>query len=378
MRLSHEEILAVYEAGPDAVVRLVEFLTDTIEEQSDQIAMMSERIAELERRVETLEGQLKLNSRNSSKPPSSDGFKKPPAKRKKTGKPPGSREGHKGYTLMMAEDPDWKITYPVTQCEFCGRSLERVEPAGYERRQVFDLPPVRTEVTEHRAERKLCPRCGCETKAAFPSDITQPVQYGPRTRATAVYINQYQLVPYERTGEALSDLFGCEVSEGTLSTGPVPHPRYLRPVEDEIKRQLRSCPVGNFDETGMPVEGKGAWLHVSSNESLTHYGIHPKRGRQAMEDIGILPDFRGTAVHDRWSPYFTYPCSHALCCAHLIRDLTFLEEEEGEKRAGEMKELLSEAKARGVDKLKRSQVNKPEALRFMHDLSVPLRISVVA
>ena len=365
--MSREDILTVYEEGPDAVVQLVEFLMDTIDKQSDQIAMMSERIAELEERVKTLEGQLKLNSRNSSKPPSSDGFRKPPVKRKKTGKPPGGQKGHKGHTLLMVEDPDWEITYPVTECCSCGRSLKRVKPAGHERRQVFDLPPIRADVTEHRCERKICPACGCENKAAFPEDVTQPVQYGPRIKAAAVYLNQYQLIPYERTGEALSDLFGCDISEGTLVNWTSAASEILRPVEDEIKCLLTRCPVGNFDETGMGVEGKGVWLHVSSNESLTHYGVHPKRGREAIDDIGILPNFCGTAVHDRWSPYFTYPCGHALCNAHILRDLTFLEEEEGEKWAGRMKKLLgnanaavNERKANGLGSLSRSRKKKFE------------------
>ncbi len=360
--MRREDILAVYEEGPDAVVQLVEFLMDTIDKQSDQIAMMSERIAELEERVKTLEGQLKLNSRNSSKPPSSDGFRKPPVKRKKTGKPPGGQKGHKGHTLLMVEDPDWEITYPVTECCSCGRSLERVEPAGCERRQVFDLPPIRMEVTEHRCERKLCPGCGCENKAVFPEDVTQPVQYGPRAKAAAVYLNQYQLIPYERTSEALSDLFGCDISEGTLVNWTRAASEILKPVEDKIKRLLASSPVANFDETGMGVEAKTVWCHVSSTEKLTHYGVHPRRGVEAMDDIGILPDFRGTAVHDGWQSYHSYDCSHGLCNAHNLRDLTFLAEEEGERWAGKMKRLLgemnaavNERKANGLGKLSRSQ-----------------------
>lgn len=367
MRLSHEEILAVYKEGPDTVVRLVDLLLDTIDEQSDQMDMMKERTAGLERRVKTLEGQLKLNSRNSSLPPSSDGFAKAPRKRKKTGKSPGGQKGHEGHTLRMVDSPDHTITHAVSRCSCCGRSLEGVAARQHERRQVFDLPVILVEVTEHRAERKVCPACGTLASAAFPEGVDQSVQYGPRARATSVYLNQYQLLPFKRASELMADLFGCAISRATLVNATGAAGERLEAVGEEIKRRIASSSVANFDETGMRVTGRGAWLHVASTDHLTHYAIHPKRGREATDSIGILPSFAGTAVHDCWSPYLTYACSHALCCAHLIRELTFQAEECEQEWAAEMIDLLleayekvMEAKTRGRTKLSRARLKALE------------------
>ena len=425
MRLSREDILSVYDAGPDAVVQLVKTLLVAIDKLSEQVTYLLEENEKLKDRVKTLEGQLKLSSRNSSKPPSSDMFRKPATKRKKTGRSPGGQKGHKGHTLLMVEAPDREITHPVTECEFCGCSLEDVQSAGHERRQVFELPPIRAEVTEHRCEKKVCPGCGCENKAAFPEDVTQPVQYGPRLRAVAVYLSQYQLLPYERTGEVFDDLFGHKLSQATLVNANRAASEILKPVEDEIKRHIINSSVAHFDETGIRVNGKREWLHVASNKKLTCYGIHKKRGCEAMNDIGILPDFRGTAVHDCWRSYLTYSCSHSFCNAHLLRELTFLEEEKEEKWAGKMgkllldiyaecknakasrKERLSKALLKRFEKrydrtvaegfltnplpksrsqpgkrgrikktkagnlLERLRNHKPEVLAFMHDFSVP-------
>lgn len=230
---------------------------------------------------------------------------------------------------------------------------------------MFDLPPIQVEVTEHRAQRKICPRCGCENRAAFPEGVTQQAQYGPWTKAVAVYMGAYQLIPLKRTGEMFAHLFGCDISQGTLVSATRAASEMLEPVEDEIKRRIASSPVANFDETGMRVEGRGAWLHVASTDEFTHYAVHPRRGRKATDDIGILPDFRGTAVHDCWSPYLTYDCSHALCCAHLIRELKGISENDPARQewAGEMIDLLgkayatvNEAKARGSQCLKPRQV----------------------
>lgn len=369
MRLSREAILSVYDAGLDAVVQLVGILLDAIDKHLDQIAYSREENKKLRERVKTLESQIKMNSRNSSKPPSSDGLRKLPVKRKKTGRTPGGQKGHKGHTLLMVENPDRKITHSVTECKFCGCSLGDVKAAKYERRQVFELPPIRAEVTEHRCERKACPQCGCENKAVFPEDVLQPVQYGPRLRAVAVYLNQYQLLPYERTSEMFGDLFGHSISQATLVNANRAASEMLKPVEDEIKQQIINSSVAHFDETGMRVNGKRVWLHVASNKQLTGYGIHNKRGCKAINDIGILSDFEGTAVHDCWRSYFTYSCSHALCNAHLLRELTFLEEVESEKWAGKMGKVLldifgacNEAAARGKEFLSKTLLKRFEEM----------------
>jgi len=360
VRIEREEIIAAYDKGPRAVVRLVTRivrhfektigrLEDTIEllvidmgVQSRTTRELAEENRRLGERIAELESRLNMSSRNSSKPPSSDGLSKPPAKKRNTGGSPGGQKGHEGHTLRMVDDPDRVITHDVTECARCGRSLDRVAPA-YEARQVFDLPPIAIEVTEHRSEKKTCPSCGFENKAAFPEGVEGSAQYGPRVTACAVYLNQYHLLPYARLSEAMSDLFDCPVSQGTLVNATRAASERLRGFEQEVKQRIAASPVACFDETGMRVQGKGAWLHVASTDGLTHYGVHPRRGREATDDIGILPGFSGTAEHDCWSPYLTYDCSHALCCAHLIRELTFQHEECSQEWALDMIELLLEA-----------------------------------
>ena len=357
MRVERQEILAAYNKGPKAVIRLVNGIVREFEKALEKLnsdierdisalreesLLLAEENRELARRIAELESSLKTNSRNSSKPPSSDGLSKPPAKKRNTGRSPGGQQGHEGRTLRMVEDPDRVITHRVTGCGRCGHSLEMVTGV-HEARQVFDLPPIAIEVTEHRAERKTCPRCGSLSRASFPEGVTQSAQYGERVMATAVYLNEYHLLPYKRLSEAMNDLFGCPVSQGTLVNAVRTASEKLRGAEQETKRRIAEAPVVCFDETGMRVEGKGAWLHVASTDMLTHYAIHPRRGRQATDEIGILPAFTGTAEHDCWSPYLTYDCSHALCCAHLIRELTFQAEECAQDWAFDMIELLREA-----------------------------------
>jgi len=222
--LSREDILQIYDKGPDAVVALTQTLCAII--------------IRLEERVKSLEDQTNKNSRNSSKPPSTDTIRKTRSQRKPSGKPVGGQKGHKGHTLEMAEKPDYKIVHPVTQCESCGRSLYNAEVANFKRRQVFDLPPIKVEVFEHQAERKICPNCGCLNKAIFPKEVAYPVQYGTRLKAVATYLNQYQLVPLDRLSEAFVDLFGHRLSQGTLIDINRACYNILKPVEEAIKQQL--------------------------------------------------------------------------------------------------------------------------------------------
>lgn len=339
--MKREEILKAYEAGPEAVINLVNSLTATIFEQSEQITALQER-------VKALEDQLNKNSRNSSKPPSTDGFFKPKGWRQKSDKPVGGQKGHPGHTLQMADNPDHTIIHRVSRCRGCGSSLEETQAIGYERRQVFNLPPIKVEITEHQAEKKLCPYCGCLNKASFPEEVQQPVQYGPRLKAVAVYLSQYQLLPYERTSELFADVFGHQLSQATLVNANQTAYEILEPVEKEIKRQVVDSPVVHFDETGMGVNGKREWSHVASTETLTCYAAHPKRGHEATEAMGILPDFQGVAVHDFWKAYFKYDCRHALCNAHHLRELTGILEQDKQEWPRDMIDLLLEIK-RAVD-----------------------------
>ena len=236
----------------------------------------------------------------------------------------------------MTDKPDHVIVHPVTKCETCGRSLCDAKAVSYERRQVFDLPPIKVEVFEHQAERKICPNCHCLNKATFPKEVAYPVQYGTRLKSVATYLNQYQLVPFDRLSEAFVDLFGHRLSQSTLIDINRACYDILESVEEAIKQQLIASPVICLDETGMRIEGKRKWCHVVSTENLTYYAPHFSRGSKANEDMGILPVYSGTAMHDGWSSYFKFKCKHALCNAHHIRDLLFVHEEDKQNWARDL------------------------------------------
>lgn len=331
----------IYQSGEDVAVRLMCRL-------SDELSLSKKTISKLERRIHVMESRLAKNSRNSHKPPSSDRFDKPKPKslREKTGRKPGGQESHKGHTLKMAEHPDRIIPHSVDQCDNCNCSLEHEKPYRVERRQVFDVPPTKMEVTEHHAEVKKCPRCGRDNIAAFPKEVNAPVQYGLRIKSIVVYLRTYQLLPYQRTTELLYDLFGINLSQGTLDNIT----KSCADVLQEPLRQLTDCikksSVANFDETGCRAMGKLHWLHVVSNPKFAYFEIHRKRGTEAIDDINILPRFKGCAVHDSFKPYFAYDGLHALCNAHHLRELKYLYEEDGQIWAKQMKDCLIDIKRR--------------------------------
>lgn len=339
MTMTRAEILTVYAAGPEAVVTLVEQLLAHIARQDQQIAALTAR-------VQALEARLAKDSHNSSKPPASDGLaKKTKSQRHATGRPNGGQPGHPGATLRPAAHPDQVEEHFPRTCRGCGAALVLVPESSRERRQVHDLPPLRLRVTEHQAVGKVCPHCQTHTQGRFPVPVTQPVQYGPRIKAVAVYLQQYQLLPLARTQELLTTLFGCSLSEGTLLTATALCATRLEPVEAAIRAALTRAAVLHCDETGMRIGAALHWLHQAGTEQLTFYAAHPRRGKTALEAIGILPLFRGTAVHDGWSAYAGYRCRHALCNAHHLRELTFIAEQTQQPWATGMIALLREGKA---------------------------------
>jgi len=232
----------------------------------------------------------------------------------------------------------------LTCCKECGYTLENVEVEAYERRQVFDIPPVNLIVTEHQSQIKTCPCCGKLNKAIFPESVKYPVQYGPNILASAIYCKNYQFIPYERISEFFNDIMGIKICPATIIRAERECFQNLEEFENVIREKLLASPVVNFDETGMKIEGKRHWLHVASNEKYTCYFAHPKRGSEAIDAMGILPEFKGVAVHDGWKPYNVYDCDHALCNAHLQRELTGIEENYKQQWAKEMNELLTEMK----------------------------------
>jgi transposase len=225
--------------------------------------------------------------------------------------------------------------------------LQEVLPHAYERRQVFELPPVQREVTEHRAEIKHCPHCGQPTKGPFPPEVTQPVQDGPTLKAQAVYVTQYPFVPLERPSELCADLYGHPVGEGTLVGATQEMTAAVMPAKAQGQEQVRAVePVVHFDESGLRVPGQLQWLHSASTARLTSYAVHAKRGSEALDALGILPTRAGRAVHDHWQAYVTYPdIAHSLWNAHHLRELAFIEDRYQQGGAAEMAKLLVESQA---------------------------------
>jgi len=306
----------------------------------------SARITGLEKDIEALKNRLATNSRNSSKPPSSDGYgqPKPKSQRKKSGRSSGGQPGHKGSTLRQVEHPDHIQEHTVSCCTHCRADLSNQAVITHEVRQVFDLPEIKVAVTEHRAQIKTCPHCGSRVNAQFPADVTQPVQYGNGVRATATYLSQYQLLPYQRLQELFQDLFKIKLSQGTLNNILSRGYQQLEPFEDSAKAALKTSSVVHFDESGLRLKKKLNWLHVASTQKLTCYHIDPKRGKDAMNAMAILPYFNGHAVHDHWASYYGYDCQHVLCNAHHLRELTFAQEQHQQSWAGKLSQCLLDAK----------------------------------
>jgi transposase len=311
-----------------------------------QQRVQEQEMSLLKQQVQELQERLKKDSHNSHLPPSSDRFgRQPRSLRKKSGKKAGGQAGHPGSTLHLSETPDEVIVHAVERCAMCQQDLREVSSQQTERRQVVDLPPKRLVITEHQAEAKVCPVCQQVTQAAFPEEVRAPVQYGPALGAVAVYLVQQQLVPYERACEVMQDLLGPTMSVGTVQALVHRCAEHLVPVEEQLKEALRQAEVLHQDETGLYVAGKRHWMHVSATEQLTHYQVHAKRGKEALDEIGILADFHGVSVHDGWQSYWQYACDHALCNVHHLRELTFLSEEQQQVWADQMITLLLDIKA---------------------------------
>jgi transposase len=346
--LTREDALALYASGPEATVSFLLQL-------QENVVQLQQNVATLQARVGQLETQVGKDSHNSSKPPSSDGLAKKPVSLRppvgQSGRKSGGQQGHQGRTLQWKETPDEVTLHAPTTCAGCGESLPTLAPDQLNQlplgaaRQVHDLPPQTLQVTEHRTLCQSCPHCQHTTVAQFPDHITQPIQYGPNVAGLCLYLHCYQLLPWARTVQLLGDLWGVSLGQGTLCHLLQRATQKLAPVETAIVGALCKASVVHFDESGMRVCGRLHWLHSASTSGLTFYGCHAKRGRLALDALGILPRFGGVAVHDAYSSYWGYTaCAHGLCNAHLLREL-IAQHEAGEAWASEVAGLLIEIKA---------------------------------
>jgi transposase len=297
-------------------------------------AQFAARIAELEMRL----GQ---DSQNSSKPPASDGLRRRPRPPRVRGqKPSGGQIGHEGHALERVTEPDDRVYQHPATCQYCGEDLRTTTGTAGERRQVFDLPPIRLRVTEYVQERVRCPRCQHKTTGSFPAEASSLAQYGAAVHALVVYLRMHHLLPVERTAEVLAALTGARLSAGTILAWEQEAAQAIAPAVEEVRTALRKVAVMHADETSLRIATVLHWVHVHATSLLTLLDWQRQRGHEGMRALGVLADFRGTLVHDRWESYWQFACRHALCQAHLQRDLQGIWETTGQSWASELQATL--------------------------------------
>lgn len=354
--LTRLQLQNLYESDPEKLLELYSSLESLVISFQDQID-------KLKAEIKTLKDQKNKDSHNSSKPPSSDGYKKPAPQslRLKTGRKPGGQPGHKGCTLKRIEKPDELIIDVPRICNACSSGLSEAENAGYETRQVLDIPPLQIHCIEYRAHKLKC-SCGATTTGLFPENVTEAVQYGPNIKSAVTYLKVNQLLPYKRTSEIFRDLFNCKISSGTLHNMIQTCAAKLEPIYNEIGSLIKQAKVIGCDETGIRTNGSLQWLHTAVTEHLTHYKPHSKRGYEGIGASEIVTGFNGVVVHDGWAAYSRFDCGHALCNVHHIRELTAFKED-GQQWADNMITLLIkiknsrlQAKQQNLDQLNMAQI----------------------
>jgi transposase len=311
----------------------------------DQVESLMQTVQAMQQRIDVLEGQLRKDSHNSHKPPSSDGLRKKVTQslRKPSGRKPGGQTGHGGSTLEFTQLPDEVIVHPLaSRCQRCGQPLQ-TQGLTVIRRQIIDLIKPEVRVTEHQGYETHC-TCGQHHGSEFPAEAAAPVQYGSLLKGAMVYLNQQQLLPLARTAQTIQDLYGVNLSVGTVHACITQAAERLTPSHERIAQAIREQPVAHFDETGQRVAVHLRWLHVAGTALLTWYFTHDKRGQQAMDEAGILRGFKGVAVHDGLASYRDYDCTHALCNAHHLRELIYLEESTHQPWTRAMIDFLCAAK----------------------------------
>jgi len=331
-----------------------------------RVAALEAESAARKERIDELERRLELNSSNSSKPPASDGLKKPPrtprvkSLREVSGRKSGGQKGHRGETLRPVKNPDIIVNHYPEACTQCAANVPADASMAYRSRQVVDIPEPKVIVTEHRAHGCACPSCNTVTWAAFPEDVKAPVQYGAQICAFVVYLLNYQLLPEDRLAELLSDLFGLKMVPATIARMSAACAWRLQSFVDAVRERVAAAWVKHLDETGFRIGGRTQWLHIFSTALLTFYRVASKRG-------SLLSDVTGIIVHDHWKPYYTMKgVLHALCNAHHLRELQALVEIEKEEWARKMQRLLRHA-CHAVNLAKERGVRlKPPLIELLH------------
>jgi transposase len=294
---------------PDDRDRSYEVLAALVASLRAELAQAQAHNAELVARVAELEAQVNRTSKNSSQPPSADGLAKgepkPRSLRKKTGRKPGGQDGHDGKTLTQVARPDHEEEHEPACCGACGNSLAGAPVTSVERRQVFDLPPVKAEVTEHQLIERQC-GCGHKTKGSAPAGVDSPVQYGSRIAAIVVYLYAGQFLSRQRTAMALAELSGIPLSPGTVAAMVKRAAAGLADFTGQVLERLAGAEVVHFDETGFRVAARLHWVHVATSQAWTLIICHARRGLEGIRALGVLPRFTGVAVHDAWAPYDTF------------------------------------------------------------------------
>ena len=346
-----------------ALWAMVQALTAQVQAQQVQLTAQQVQINELQAR-------LNQNSRNSSKPPSSDGLNKPKPKslRKAGERPVGGPKGHKGNTLSQVAEPDHVITHaPPGHCDHCHSRLEIAGATTLESRQVFELPSLKREVTEHRVLQTRC-SCGQLQRGQFPAAVAASVQYGPRVLAAAVHLNQHHMVPLKRSASLMGELFGLSMSEATILSANAQAADALTSTVSAIKQAFVTQPTVHADETGLRVAKSLHWLHTLVTEKLTWVARHAKRGAEAFEAFAVLPLFKGVLIHDGWKPYRALDCLHGLCNAHHLRELTYVAEELKQDWAQDLIEVLTHANS--CDRANREGGQQPDYTGAQYQLEL--------
>lgn len=329
-KLTKAQFRQVYDQGLDATYALFDALQQAIEV--------------LEQRVAHLEAIVAKDSHNSSKPPSTDGFKRPPQSlRGKSDKQPGGQKGHEGTTLRQVENPDRIRIHRCKGLCDCGKSLAGAEIIEIAKRQEVNLPDIRAEVTEHQAYTLQC-TCGKVHKADFPAGITASVQYGSGIKALAIYLMVQQLLPVQRSQQIFKDVLGIELCQATLQRYTAEAYLGLETTEKAIKEIIVKADVAHADETGCDVNKDLWWIHSLGTLDYTWYHCNEYRGKDATAVAEVIGRFGGRLVHDGWKSYLHYVCKHALCNAHHLRELVFIDEHLKEAWAKKMRELLLDIK----------------------------------